>query len=66
MFCLGNNIEIGSVHAFNARFPRCLVSAAIRIHPDKFAAFETETGGKLRRPPEIKLNNSEDRAERRT
>ena len=57
MFCLGNNVEIGSIHAFNANFPRCQVSAAIRLKPELFAAFENETGGKLRPPPRINLNN---------
>lgn len=57
MFCLGNNVEIGSVHAFNAKFPRSQVSAAVRLRPDQFAAFERETGGKLRQPPRINLNS---------
>ena len=56
MFCLGNNIEIGSIHAFNPRYARCLVLAAIRLRPDQFDAFERETGGALRRPPRAKLN----------
>ena len=58
MFCLKNNVEIGTIHPFNYRYPRCQVSASVRIHPDLFSAFETETGGKLRNPPRISLNSS--------
>ena len=58
MFCLTNNVEIGTLHPFNYRHPRCHVSASVRIHPDLFAAFEAETGGKLRTPPRISLNSS--------
>ena len=58
MFCLTNNVEIGTIHPFNYRYPRCQVSASIRIRPDLFAAFEAETGGKLREPPHISLNSS--------
>lgn len=57
MFCLGNNVEIGSVSAFNAKYRGCQVSAAVRLRPDQFGAFEAETGGKLRKPPRIKLCN---------
>lgn len=56
MFCLSNNVEIGSVHAFNARYKRSLVLATVRLRPDQFAAFEDATGGKLRKPPVINLN----------
>lgn len=56
MFCLGNNVEIGSIHPFDARYPRCQVSAAIRLRPDQFAAFEADTGGTLRKPPRVNLN----------
>lgn len=56
MFCLSQNVEIGSVHAFNPRYRGSQVLAAVRIHPDQFEAFESETGGKLRRPPRIVLN----------
>ena len=56
VFCLGNNVEIGGVHAFNPRFPRSQVSAAVRLKPSQFAAFERETGGKLRNPPRIVLS----------
>jgi len=56
MFCLANNVEIGTLHLFNRNYPRCQVSAAIRIHPSLFEAFEKETGGKLRKPPVINLN----------
>lgn len=58
MFCLTNSVEIGSIHPFNYRYKNSQVSAAIRIHPDLFQAFETETRGKLRRPPRISLNSS--------
>lgn len=58
MFCLTNNVEIGSLHPFNPKFPRSQVSAAVRLKPDQFAAFENETGGKLRPPPRISLNSS--------
>ena len=58
MFCLGSNVEIGSIHAFNPKFPRCQVSASVRLRPDQFAAFEAATGGKLREPPRISLNSS--------
>ena len=56
MFCLANNVEIGDLHPFNRKWPRCEVSASIRIHPSLFEAFEKETGGKLRKPPAINLN----------
>lgn len=56
MFCLSNNIEIGEIHPFNPKFPGCQVSVVVRIHPSQFEAFETETKGKLREPPAIKLN----------
>lgn len=56
MFCLKNNVEIGSVHAFNANYHGCQVMAAIRIKPEQIAAFEADTGGKLRRPPRLVLN----------
>ena len=57
MFCLQNNIEIGSIHPFNYKFHGCQVSAVIRIHPSLFEAFERETKGKLRTPPVIHVNN---------
>ena len=57
MFCLTNNIEIGSIHPFNHRFPRSQVSAAVRLRPDQFEAFTRETGGALRNPPELSLNS---------
>ena len=56
MFCLKNNVEIGSVHAFNANYHGCQVLAAIRLKPEQIEAFEAETGGKLRRPPRLVLN----------
>ncbi len=52
MFCLTNNVEIGSLHPFNSNFPRS------QVKPDQFPAFENETGGKLRPPPRISLNSS--------
>lgn len=58
MFCLTNNVEIGSIHPFNYRYARSQVSASVRIHPDLFCAFERHTGGKLRKPPLISLNAS--------
>lgn len=56
MFCLGNNIEIGDVHAFNPNYKNSSVIASVRIKPDQIDAFENETGGKLRQPPKIILN----------
>ena len=56
MFCLKNEVEIGSVHAFNAKYHGSSVLAAIRLKPDQIEAFELETGGKLRRPPRVVLN----------
>lgn len=56
MFCLANNVEIGTLKPFNRKYPRCQVSASIRIHPSLFEAFEKETGGTLRDPTVIKLN----------
>jgi hypothetical protein len=58
MFCLSNNVEIGTIHPFNYRYQRCQVTASVRIHPDLFSAFEKATGGKLRKPPRISLNSS--------
>lgn len=58
MFCLRSNVEIGSIHAVNPNYDRCLVMAAVRLKPEQFEAFEVETGGKLRNPPRISLNSS--------
>ena len=58
MFCLSNNVEIGTLHPLNYRYARSQVSASVRIHPELFAAFEAATGGKLRKPPRISLNSS--------
>lgn len=55
-FCLTNRVEIGSVDAFNPSYRLSLVMASVRLKPEQFAAFERETGGKLRKPPEINLN----------
>ena len=57
MFCLMNGVEIGTLHTFNPAFPRSQVSASVRLKPEQFAAFEAETGGKLRKPPVISLNS---------
>ena len=56
MFCLVNGVEIKQIHPFNRNFHGCHVSASVLIHPDLIAAFETETGGKLRDPATINLN----------
>lgn len=58
MFCLTNNVEIGSIHPFNYRYKHSQVSAAVRLKPEQFEAFEAETKGKLRKPPTISLNLS--------
>ncbi len=58
MFCLCNNIEIGSIHPFNPNYKGSQVSAAIRLKPEQFEAFESETRGKLRKPPRISLSSS--------
>jgi hypothetical protein len=57
-FCLKNNVKIGSVGAFDPKYARSMVMAAIRLQPSQFAAFEQETGGKLREPPKVSLNCS--------
>ncbi len=59
LFCLTNNVEIGSVHAFNPQYRGGLVLATVRLRPDQFEAFEGATGGKLRQPPKINLNSEE-------
>jgi hypothetical protein len=58
MFCLLNNVDIGSIHPFNYRYRNSQVSAAVRMKPEQFEAFEAETHGKLRKPPRIVLNSS--------
>lgn len=55
-FCLRNQVEIGDAYAFDPSFRNSQVVAAIRLRPDQFEAFERETGGKLRKPPRIKLS----------
>jgi hypothetical protein len=55
-YCLKNNVELGGVHAFAPSYARSTVTAAIRLKPEQFEAFERETGGKLRKPPVIHLN----------
>lgn len=59
MFCLLNNIEIGSIYPFDHRYHRSQVSASVRIKPEQVKAFEEETGGKLRKPPRMVLNSSD-------
>lgn len=59
MFCLSNNVEIGSIHAFNPKFPGSLLLATVRIKQEQIPDFEATTGGKLRLPPKIKLNGGE-------
>lgn len=56
MFCLGNNVEIGSIRASNPQYKNCTVMASVRLLPSQFAAFEAETGGKLSKPATINLN----------
>jgi hypothetical protein len=58
MFCLLNNIEIGSIYPFNYRYRNSQVSASVLMKPEQFEAFEAETYGKLRKPPRIVLNSS--------
>ena len=56
MYCLTHNVEIGSVHPFNANYKNSLVIASVRLRPNQFQEFEKETGGKLRHPAKIHLN----------
>lgn len=56
MFCLENNIEIGSIWPFNYKHKGCLVCVAVRIHPGQFLEFEQVTRGKLRKPVTIKVD----------
>ncbi|MEO9521684.1 MAG: hypothetical protein ABJC88_16905 [Parasphingorhabdus sp.] len=56
MFCLANNIEIGSVYAFAPRYKNCSVVAAIRLKEGQFKEFTEATGGKLSKPVTVKLN----------
>lgn len=55
MFCLTNNVVIGDIYPFNYRYRNSQVSASVRIKPEQFAAFEAETGGKLRDPPKLSV-----------
>lgn len=59
MFCLKNRVEIGDVYAFSPSYHGSAVIASVRLRPDQFQAFEAETGGKLRKPPKIKLNTGD-------
>lgn len=56
MFCLKNNVQTGSIYAFSPAYSRSTVIAAVCLRPEQFAEFESETGGKLRKPPRLKLN----------
>jgi hypothetical protein len=56
MHCMANGIEVGTVWAFNPRYPRSQVSTSVKLRPDQFEAFEKETGGKLRKPPVARVN----------
>lgn len=55
-YCLKNNVEIGSISAFQPSYPRSLVLASIRIKPELIEDFQKQTGGILREPPRISLN----------
>jgi len=57
-FCLTNRVEIGSIYPFAPEYPRSQVSSAIRLRPDQFAEFESQTGGILRTPPRMTLNST--------
>lgn len=59
VFCLTNRVEMGSVSAFQPSYSRSSVLASVRLKPEQFADFERETGGKLRKPPRVKLNAGE-------
>ena len=56
MFVLKNRILIGNLYAFNPEYKNSLVVASVRIRPDQVEAFEKETKGQLRPPPEVHLN----------
>lgn len=60
-FCLRNRVEIGSIDAFAPRYERSRVSASVRLKPEQFEAFERETGGRLREPSKLHLNNENPR-----
>lgn len=60
MHVLKNRIEIGDIYAFNPNYVRSTVIASFLLRPDQFEAFERETGGKLRKPPLIELNSTND------
>lgn len=55
-FCLVNQVEVGDVYAFDPSYRGSQVVASVRLRPDQFEAFERKTGGKLRKPPKVKLN----------
>lgn len=58
MYCVGNNVQIGDVMAFGGHptRPGAQVCVTVRLKPEQFAAFESSTGGKLRKTPRIKLS----------
>ena len=58
MFCLLNNVDIGSIYPFDYRHRNSQVSATVKLKPEQFEAFEVETHGELRKPPRISLNSS--------
>lgn len=60
-FCLRNNVEIEYVYALRPEYKRSSVMASVRLRPDQVEAFERETGGKLRKPPRVKLNSEDSR-----
>jgi len=55
-FILKNRLEVGSFYALEPSFSRSQVCVSVKIHPDLIPDFERETGGKLSRPPTIKLS----------
>lgn len=61
MFCMENDIEIGSIHPFDRHYPSSVVMASVLIKPDLIAPLEAAARCKLRPPPRIKLNSSNPR-----
>lgn len=56
MYCMKNRVEIGDMYAFDPEYHGSAIIASVRLRPDQFEHFESETGGKLTRPPVICLN----------
>lgn len=56
MHVLMNDIKLHDLHPMNRHYHGSHVGASVRIRPDQIAAFEAETGGKLREPATICLN----------